>query len=417
MSSPTTAIVAIEAVAVAEPVEKAPRKFPPPCWTQEETLVLIEAYRERWYALRRGYLRTADWDAVAEAVSSGCPGASPTKTSAQCRHKMEKLRQRYRAEKQRALSFPHPGGRYFSSWFFFENMEAMENGTTAPTAAQKLENSAEGARLKSLLDQNILKLKLKSKSNSDSGADLGYDNSVKAKRFNPPTRVSSEYSSYLDTQVADKEEEDMPQDEDLINFARRQQQMNGIPKPPQKSKAKKSGKLFNNNMDVGGGGGFHQEIHPQGFRIKKFGKLDPNMYFDNNPTYSHEQYWVKNDNNNTNPGVPGFRSTYSESQNNPSSNPNPRAAVNGLKRGRNALDEIVGSIKLLGEGFVKMEKAKMEMAREMEAMRMEMEMKRNEMLLDSQKQIVDAFLKGLFELKKSKKVKTAVAAPADSSES
>ncbi|KAL0344564.1 UNVERIFIED_CONTAM: hypothetical protein Sradi_4287700 [Sesamum radiatum] len=139
MSSATTAVSAADAVTVADTVEKAPRRFPPPCWTQEETLALIEAYRERWYALRRGYLRTADWDAVAAAVTSRCPGASPAKTSAQCRHKMEKLRQRYRAEKQRALSFPYPAGRYFSSWFFFENMEAMENGTTPDVGSEARE--------------------------------------------------------------------------------------------------------------------------------------------------------------------------------------------------------------------------------------------------------------------------------------
>ncbi|KAL0426350.1 UNVERIFIED_CONTAM: hypothetical protein Slati_2809800 [Sesamum latifolium] len=50
MSSATTAVSAADAVTVADTVEKAPRRFPPPCWTQEETLALIEAYRERWYA-------------------------------------------------------------------------------------------------------------------------------------------------------------------------------------------------------------------------------------------------------------------------------------------------------------------------------------------------------------------------------
>ncbi|KAI3447661.1 hypothetical protein Pfo_004326 [Paulownia fortunei] len=406
MSSATTAEA--DAVTVADTVEKAPRKFPPPCWTQEETLALIDAYRERWYALRRGYLRTADWDAVAAAVASRCPGASPAKTSAQCRHKMEKLRQRYRAEKQRALSFPYPAGRYFSSWFFFENMEAMENGTTPPTSVQKPENSADGSRLKSFLDQNILKLKLKAKNNVDSGPDLGYDNGIKAHRFNSGTRVPSEYSSYLDMDVADKEEEDMPQDDDLINFGRRKQPMNGIQKPSLKSKAKKSGKMFN-NFDVSGG--FHQEMLPPGLRIKKFGKFDPSMDSDNNRSNSNEEFWVKVSNNNNdnsnNFGAPGFRAKYWASLN-PS--PDSRAAMHGLKRGRNAVEEIVASIKLLGEGFVKMEKEKMEMAREMEAMRMEMEMKRNQMLLESQKQIVDAFLKGLFELKKSKKVNTGIAA-------
>ncbi|KAK3013996.1 hypothetical protein RJ639_009549 [Escallonia herrerae] len=59
---------------------------------QEETLSLIEAYRKSWYELYRGYLRMIDWDAVAATVGIHCPRASPAKTSAQCRHKMEKLR-------------------------------------------------------------------------------------------------------------------------------------------------------------------------------------------------------------------------------------------------------------------------------------------------------------------------------------
>ncbi|PIM99359.1 hypothetical protein CDL12_16197 [Handroanthus impetiginosus] len=398
MSSPTTALPTADAVTVADPVEKAPRKFPPPCWTQEEALALIDAYRERWYALRRGYLRTADWDAVAAAVASRCP-ASPAKSSAQCRHKMEKLRQRYRAEKQRALSFPDPNGRYFSSWFFFENMEAMENGTTPRTSAQKAENSAEESRLKSFLDQNIVKLKLKARNNVDSGTDLGFDPGVKAKRFNSLSQTPSKYSAYLDSQV---EDDDMPEDEDHINsIERRTQPIDGIPKPLFKPKSKKSGKVFNNNFDASGG--FHQQTLPPGLRINRFPNFNPSTDSNNNRNNPNGEFWVKISNNNTDYNNSSAAKYY------PSLNPlaDSRAAINGSKRGRNAVEEMAESIKVLGEGFMKMEKAKMEMAREMEAMRMEMEMKRNEMLLESQKQIVDAFLKGLFELKKSKKLKAA----------
>ncbi|CAH1416238.1 unnamed protein product [Lactuca virosa] len=72
------------------PSLKLVRRFPPPCWTQDEALGLIQAYQKKRYALRRGYLRTADWDAVAKEVIRICPGVVPTKTSAQCRHKMER---------------------------------------------------------------------------------------------------------------------------------------------------------------------------------------------------------------------------------------------------------------------------------------------------------------------------------------
>ncbi|CAI9109158.1 OLC1v1008924C1 [Oldenlandia corymbosa var. corymbosa] len=151
-----------------EVVEKPVRKFPPPCWTQEETLALIDAYNERWYAFHRGCLLTADWDAAAVVVTSRCPDASSA-TSAQCRHKMEKLRQCYRAKKQLLLTY-HVG-RFFSSWFFFENMNAMENGTTVSATgsnqeSKNLDVSGNESGLKTFIDQNIVKLKLSSKRGS-----------------------------------------------------------------------------------------------------------------------------------------------------------------------------------------------------------------------------------------------------------
>ncbi|GJT26354.1 hypothetical protein Tco_0906629 [Tanacetum coccineum] len=57
------------------------------------------------------------------------------------------------------------------------------------------------------------------------------------------------------------------------------------------------------------------------------------------------------------------------------------------------LGKLVSSIKVLADGFVKMEKMKMDMVREIETMRMEAEMKRNEMFLESQRQMVAAFVK------------------------
>jgi len=67
----------------------------------------------------------------------------------------------------------------------------------------------------------------------------------------------------------------------------------------------------------------------------------------------------------------------------------------GNKRERDPLTEVVSAIKLLGDGFVRMEQKKMEMAREIETMRMEMEMKRTEMILESQQRIVEAFAKAV----------------------
>lgn len=73
------------------------------------------------------------------------------------------------------------------------------------------------------------------------------------------------------------------------------------------------------------------------------------------------------------------------------------------KRERDPVTEMVNAIKVLGDGFVRMEQMKMEMAREIETMRMEMEMKRTEMILESQQRIVEAFAKAVSEKKKKTK--------------
>lgn len=434
--------------AVSDAAGKPGRKFPPPCWTQEETLALIDAYRERWYGLRRGYLRTADWDAVAAAVTSRCPDASPAKTSAQCRHKMEKLRQRYRAEKQRSLSYPT--GRFFSSWFFFENMDAMENGTSVSAAGsnqepENRENSGNGFPLKTFLDQNILKLKLNTKNSTkidgNSSPNFGFSQGVRAKYSakNSDKQVSSDfsskvlnggYSSYLDM-GSDKDEEEM----DFQGGFRVKNMDDGITGLTG-FKGKNFGKILGNSRSgfefesLGGKGfdgsdGFHMQtlgdesLLPPRLRVKRIGKIDGRMNGSVDSDQVNDGFWMPL----------GTRGKYGG---NLDSDFDSSRGLNGLydpsrlgfekkgfgggggrggeaKRGRNSIDEMVLSIKMLGEGFMKMENMKMDMAREIEKNRMEMEMKRNELILESQRQIVDAFAKGLIEMKNKKKVKITAA--------
>lgn len=101
------------------------RRLPPPCWTHEETLALIEAYRDKWEALKKGNLRAADWDEVAGAVTARC-GRFPTatyKSGVQCRHKIEKLRKRYRAERTRSM-----GRSKGPKWPFFPLLHDLAGG-------------------------------------------------------------------------------------------------------------------------------------------------------------------------------------------------------------------------------------------------------------------------------------------------
>ncbi|XP_047326392.1 uncharacterized protein LOC124930068 [Impatiens glandulifera] len=431
--SQTTTVVAVTTIPPpnpnpnpSPPPEKPPRKFPAPCWTQEETLALIESYKDRWYALRRGYLRTADWDAVSASIATRCPAQGLPKTSAQCRHKMEKLRQRYRTEKQRSLSLT---GRFLSSWFFFDNMDSMENGPNHKKLEHGIESAATAGgggviRIKTVNDRdfpdsllginnctsnnnNNKKKQLggggKSTYGHHDGTDPGDQNSAilgiraAAKGYSPnfdprTANIYSSSSSYV-------------YDDDL--------HVNG--KKPGKNRA---GFDFNNTINNGAGIiGFsanlpvnHNIVYAAaaGYGAKKTGKV-----YVNNPDHDYQQH-----NNDGSGGlclkisgerisVPSVLRMKECDGGNPFDDRRKMENRGVFKKRKEGcpISEMASSIKMLGEGFVKMEKMKMEMAREVEKTRMEMEMKRNELILESQRQIVDAFLTVLLETKKKKKKK------------
>lgn len=69
------------------------------------------------------------------------------------------------------------------------------------------------------------------------------------------------------------------------------------------------------------------------------------------------------------------------------------------------LGGMVAALRMVGDGFMRMERVKMDVVRETEKMRMEMELKRTQMILDSQQRIVDAFVKGFIGGVKRKKAK------------
>lgn len=143
-----------------------------------------------------------------------------------------------------------------------------------------------------------------------------------------------------------------------------------------------------------------------GIRSKNYGMIDGNSNSNLSDDINGDGFWMKN---------PRGRN-YAHSNSNPKLDSRvlngrsgslrlgfgKESGVRGIKRETDPISEMVSSIRLLGEGFVKMEKMKMDMAREIEKMRMEMEMKRSEMLLESQQQIVDTFMKGFLEKKKKK---------------
>ncbi|RDX79040.1 Trihelix transcription factor ASIL2, partial [Mucuna pruriens] len=266
------------------PPSSSSRRLPPPCWTPEETAALIDAYREKWYSLGRTNLKATHWQEVADAVTVQCPNASPAaKTAVQCRHKMEKLRKRYRTEIQRLRSLPVPrlnnnnNNASTSSWVHFKSMDSMEKGPSKPEPNNNL---------------NFI------------------------------------------------EQEDNEDDDLYEEF-----------KNAPGSNTRSLNKLYKN------GPAFRIRI-PAGVSVAQH----PSSKFFNAPS----------------PGGGGAM---------------PRAAKR--ERERDALAEMVGAIKVLRDGFVRMEQMKMEMAREIETMRMEMEVKRTEMILDSQQRIVEAFARAV----------------------
>lgn len=247
------------------------------------------------------------------------------KTSAQCRHKMEKLRQRYRVEKQREMSFG--GGQFVSNWFYFEAMEALERNDEIEVVG--------------------------------SGSGLNPGRGIRFKPNSVNVRVPNNYVTQVETNDNDEDNENEDEYED------------GYYETPinKKSYAPR-----------------YRELEHLGARPRKVIKTGSNV----NSSYG---YWNGNEEERgSGYGERNGRSLvgYSESE------------KRGVKRSNedddgDPLGKLVSSIKVLADGFVKMEKMKMDMVREIETMRMEAEMKRNEMLLESQRQMVAAFVKGLAE--------------------
>ncbi|KAI4385951.1 hypothetical protein MLD38_003935 [Melastoma candidum] len=320
-----------------------PRRLPPPCWSHEETVALIDAYCDKWYSLRRGNLKATHWQEVADAVLSRCPGAPPPpKTAVQCRHKMEKLRKRYRTELQRARSLPV--SRFVSSWVHFARMDAMEKGPSAVKAErdhddedeEEEEDDDHESHGVSRLDHG-----LRNGWTERKGGGLYYGNGI---------GVDTHGHSSLGSKAGNVEG----------GFR--------VKIPTGVSIAQRVVSGFNRKPD------------------RKFSTADASPGI-NNPSASAGTSYGGGQRVDRDKGGVGKRA----------------------ERDKDVVEEMVAAIKMLGDGFVRMEQMKMEMAREIESMRMEMEMKRTEMILESQQRIVEAFAKAASDRKRkaARKMTTA----------
>ncbi|KAL4383548.1 hypothetical protein GQ457_15G010920 [Hibiscus cannabinus] len=387
----------------------ATRRVPPPCWTKDETLALIEAYKDKWFALRRGNLKASDWDAVSDVVSSASdPGT--LKSSVQCRHKIEKLRKRYRAEKQRSLK---NSGKFSSSWDLYPLLDSMNFASTSVVGSDGQDQAID--HKVTVFDGFCSKSKKHESIDGNSGSNLG---------FHRESRGGYDSSINFDDRLGSGYGVKRHENEDFV--------VKGI-------------KKFKSNGRIGDGYGsmpdfdhsFAQDVDSLGefplktlgdrsflnvgFKPKNYGCPNLNHDYDNDsndeemafrardsgtwdsmPRASHRKKCGRVDWNSEQGGDfgglkgvascsrQGLRRTNSSS---------------GVKRGVDPVDEMVSSIKLLAEGFERMEKMKMEMVKEIEKTRMEMEMKHNEMILESQQKIMDVFSNALLSGKKKRKKK------------
>ncbi|KAM1787544.1 hypothetical protein FF1_037653 [Malus domestica] len=345
---------------MASPTEPKPRKFPPPCWTHDESHALISLYKDRWLALGRSNLKSADWDSVASSVNDQCPLVSPPKTAIQCRHKMEKLRRRFRTEKERASTHPGPAP-FFSSFDLFQPMIDLECDSplvfgSNPDPENRIAVEY-GGGFRARNDESFRYL-----ADSDPNLSDPYETTSKGSGFGGGFRVKN------------------------------------LVRGPNSGLSAGFDRYGSRGSD--GGSGFpvkslgDRNFWPSDFRSKSYGK--------SNDKFNPKLISKRSGSNGVGSGS-RFNQKFKGSLH---SNGVGMEDLGGSSSGKGTDDPIeamASSIEFLGEVFVKMEKRKMEMAGEMAKMRMKMEMKQNQLIMESQKQMVDACVNALWETKKKKK--------------
>ncbi|CAN8324870.1 unnamed protein product [Cochlearia groenlandica] len=410
------------------------RRVPPPCWTDEETAALVNAYKDKWFALRRGNLRAADWDDVAAAVSSLPTLGGPPKSAIQCRHKIEKLRKRYRGEKQRSLNKP---GKFSSSWDLFPILDAMGFAPVAQAAVEPYDPDVNHDGESNGVDRFRARSKRTGKFSgySDPPRDVGDEFGVRSRSRSHVKTMYSGFKPEFDSDhdsgggggfglkrrfngnlKANNADFDADSDDEIVLV-------------PKATRSRAHGRSTSGEFShaVGGGGGFplksfgDRSFASHGFiKPKSFSKPEANFSSgldydddDDDDEFGDEKgYNPRIQNSRSSSRVNGYmRKNGSYPRNTGLSNGYGSSSSRFKHEQMNAaaaeaepdpIDEVVSSVKMLTEMFVRVENSKMEMMREMEKARMEMELKHCQMMLESQQQIIGAFAGALSEKKRRK---------------
>lgn len=120
-------------------------------WSDAAIECLLNAYTEKYEQLNRGNLRGRDWEEVAAVVSErsaaaggegkgskGSGGGGVGKSVEQCKNKVDNLKKRYKAERQRLSN----GSLAVSHWPWFKKMEQIVGNSISSKAVSDDDKSA-----------------------------------------------------------------------------------------------------------------------------------------------------------------------------------------------------------------------------------------------------------------------------------
>jgi hypothetical protein len=98
-------------------------------WTEHESIVLLDAWGERFVQRGRKSLRSDEWQEVADAVSVE---SKYNRTDTQCRNRLDTLKKKYKKEKLRVDGV----GGATSKWVYFKKMDMLISGPLPKTLRQ-----------------------------------------------------------------------------------------------------------------------------------------------------------------------------------------------------------------------------------------------------------------------------------------
>ncbi|KAL3639716.1 hypothetical protein CASFOL_001280 [Castilleja foliolosa] len=90
-------------------------------WTEHETMILLDAWGERFLKQGRKSLRSEEWQEVSEKVSQE---SKIERTDTQCRNRLDTLKKKYKKEKMKLVDNNGKKG-FVSEWVYFKKMDAL----------------------------------------------------------------------------------------------------------------------------------------------------------------------------------------------------------------------------------------------------------------------------------------------------